>query len=151
MDGMKDPRSNAAAIGGLALIVFGLWWLVGSTGIIPAAVLRIISESIGALTLIALGIVVVMFSRRGTFVAPKVGTRLFRSRSDRWLGGVLGGLGGYLGIDPLLLRVAVLLLTVLGAGALVPAYIVMWVVVPEEPLVSTPGVPIPPAPPVPGV
>jgi phage shock protein C len=151
MDGMKDTRSNAAAIGGLALIAFGLWWLVRSTGIIPEAVLDIVSDSVGALTLIGLGIVVLMLSRRGTFVAPRAGTRLYRSRSDRWLGGVLGGLGVYLGIDPLLLRVAVILLTVLGAGALVPAYIVMWVIVPEEPLVATPGVPIPPAPPVPGV
>jgi phage shock protein PspC (stress-responsive transcriptional regulator) len=36
------------------------------------------------------------------------------------------------------LRVAVILLTILGAGVLIPAYIVMWIVVPEEPLWAAP-------------
>jgi phage shock protein C len=143
MTRMKDPRSGAAALGGLVLIVFGLWWLVRSTGIIPSAVLDVISQAAGAVTLIALGVIVVIFAQRGTFSAPAPGSRLYRSRDDRWLGGVLGGLGVYLGIDPLVLRIAVILLTVLGAGILVPAYIVMWIVVPEEPPSVAPG-PVPP-------
>jgi phage shock protein PspC (stress-responsive transcriptional regulator) len=75
--------------------------------------------------------------------------RLYRSRTDRLLGGVLGGMGVFLGIDPLVLRLAVVLLTFMGAGLLVPAYIVMWVLVPEEPVDGAPSITIPPAPPVP--
>jgi phage shock protein C len=142
----KDPRSGAAALGGLALIAFGLWWLVQATGIIPAVVLETLGRSIGALAVIGLGVTVLWVSRRTTFTMPAAGTRLYRSRTDRWIGGVLGGLGAYLGIDPVILRIASILLTVLGAGALVIAYIVMWIVVPEEPLVPT-APSAPPAPP----
>ena len=138
----NDSRSGAAALGCMALIAVGLWWLLRSTGFISAAVLDLITESVGALTLIALGVIVVVFSRKGRFARPREGTQLYRSRTDRWLGGVLGGLGAYLGIEPLLLRVAVVLLTVLGAGILVPAYIVMWIFVPEEPFVPFPQPPV---------
>jgi phage shock protein C len=150
MDAPKDPRSGALALGGAALIVFGIWWL--ARGFIPQEVLDLINRSAGAVALIAIGAVVILLSRRGTFSVPRSGMRLYRSRSDRMLGGVLGGLGAYLGVDPLVLRIAVVLLTVMGAGALVVAYIVMWVIVPEEPL-PTPGYypsPAPPVPPAPG-
>lgn len=156
MSGPKDPRSGAAALAGIALIAVGLWWLVRSTGLIPIAVLDTINRSVGALSLIGLGVLVLALSRRGTFRVPQAGTHLYRSRNDRWLGGVLGGLGAYLGIDPLLLRIAVILLTVLGAGFFVPAYIIMWIVVPTEPVASSPmtsdagsGVPPAPQPPTP--
>lgn len=154
----KDPRSGAAAVGGIALIVFGSLWLVQATGLIPAALLETLGRSVGALAVIGLGIAVLVMSRRTTFAMPTPGTRLYRSRTDRWIGGVLGGLGTYLGIDPVLLRIAVVLLTVVGAGSFVVAYIVMWVLIPEEPLTAAgavptttapPAPPIPPAPPVP--
>ncbi len=149
MDAPKDPRSGAIAFGGAALIVFGLWWFVRDSGLIPQQILDLINRSAGALTLVGLGIIVILLSRRGTFTVPRSGTRLFRSRTDRVLGGVLGGLGSYLGVDPLFLRIAVALLTVLGAGALIAVYIVMWIVVPEEPLSASAGASAPPAPPVP--
>jgi phage shock protein PspC (stress-responsive transcriptional regulator) len=140
MDGFKDPKSGAAALGGAALIVFGLWFLVRTTGIIPAAVLDFIGDASGALVLIGLGVLLIVFSRKGTVRLPPAGTRLYRSRDDKWIGGVLGGLGRYLNVDPLLLRIAVLVLAVLGAGGIVIAYIVMWIIVPEEPL-TVPGAP----------
>lgn len=136
----KDPRSGAAAFAGIALIAFGAWRFVSDTGIIPPGLLDLIGDAAGALTLIALGIVVLLVARRGEFTVPRSGTRLYRSRDDRWLGGVLGGLGRYLGVDPLVLRLATVLLTILGAGSFVIAYIVLWVLVPEEPLtVETPA------------
>ncbi len=47
-------------------------------------------------------------------------TRLYRSRTDSMLGGVCGGLGPYLGVDPVLIRLFFVLLTVGGgAGALI--------------------------------
>jgi phage shock protein PspC (stress-responsive transcriptional regulator) len=140
MAGFKDPKSGAAALGGVALIVFGLWFLVRTTGIIPAAVLNFIGDASGALVLIGLGVLLIVFARKGTVQLPPAGTRLYRSRDDKWIGGVLGGLGRYLNVDPLLLRIAVLVLAVLGAGGIVIAYIVMWIIVPEEPL-PVPGAP----------
>jgi phage shock protein C len=153
-----SPRRGAAALGGAALIVFGLWLLVQSTGIIPAVVLDTLSRSIGALAVIGLGVAILWVSRRTTFTKPAAGTRLYRSRTDRWIGGVLGGLGSYLGVDPVVLRIVVILLTVLGNGAPILAYIVMWILVPEEPLAPVetaapappPVAPTPPTPPAEG-
>jgi len=58
--------------------------------------------------------------------------RLYRSKKDRMIAGVCGGLASYIGIDPTLVR----LLFVLGmfaVGGTLLAYVVMMVVVPEEP------------------
>lgn len=57
--------------------------------------------------------------------------RLFRSRSDRKLGGVAGGLANYLGIDPTLIRIAFVVLALTGLTVLV--YLAAWVIVPEHP------------------
>lgn len=59
--------------------------------------------------------------------------RLYRSRSDRMISGVAGGLGEYLNIDPTIVRLVFFLsLFVGGTGALI--YLVMLLIVPEEPL-----------------
>jgi signal transduction histidine kinase/phage shock protein PspC (stress-responsive transcriptional regulator) len=56
---------------------------------------------------------------------------LHRSRTDRILGGVCGGLARSLGIDPLVVRVAVVALTVAGGtGALL--YVLAWLMLPED-------------------
>ena len=57
--------------------------------------------------------------------------KLFRSRSDKMLGGVCGGLAAYLGIDSTLVRLFFVLLA-LGPGIGVLVYIIMWILVPEE-------------------
>ena len=57
--------------------------------------------------------------------------RLSRSRTDRLLGGVCGGLGRAIGIDPLVVRVALVALTVAGGmGALI--YVLAWLLLPED-------------------
>lgn len=56
---------------------------------------------------------------------------LYRSRTDRMIGGVCGGLADYFGVDPTLVRIAAVLLAVAN-GVGVIAYIILLVVVPEE-------------------
>ena len=57
--------------------------------------------------------------------------RLFRSRKDRIIGGVCGGLGNYLNVDPVLVRVVwAILFFAAGVGLL--AYILAWIIIPEE-------------------
>ena len=61
--------------------------------------------------------------------------RLYRGRTERMLGGVCGGLGKYLGLDPTLIRVIAVLLAVLTGfipGLIV--YLVMMLIVPLEPI-----------------
>jgi phage shock protein PspC (stress-responsive transcriptional regulator) len=68
----------------------------------------------------------------GTRPAERPAFRLVRSRSDRMLGGVCGGLGKTLGVDPALLRIGLVVLTVLGAGAGAIIYLAAWILAPEE-------------------
>jgi phage shock protein PspC (stress-responsive transcriptional regulator) len=63
--------------------------------------------------------------------------RLFRSRTDTIIGGVAAGLATYLNADPALVRIAWAILVPLTGGAALLAYIVAWIVVPEEPASGT--------------
>jgi phage shock protein C len=64
-----------------------------------------------------------------------------RSRGERVIAGVCGGIGRYLGVDPVLLRIAFIVLA-LANGLGVIAYVVAWVAIPEE----RPGQPLAAAP-----
>ena len=57
--------------------------------------------------------------------------KLYRSRTERMLGGVCGGLGEYFNIDPTLVRLAFVAATLLGGPGVV-AYIILWIITPEE-------------------
>jgi len=59
--------------------------------------------------------------------------KLYRSRVDRKIGGVCGGLGEYFGIDPTLVRLLFVLGVLFVGGALL-AYLILLIVIPEEPL-----------------
>jgi phage shock protein C len=58
--------------------------------------------------------------------------RLYRSRTDRKLAGVCGGLAQYFNTDATLIRVLFVVLALLGGPGLV-IYLFMWILVPEEP------------------
>ncbi len=59
--------------------------------------------------------------------------RLYRSRDDRMLAGVAGGLAQMLDADPSIIRIVWVVLTILSGGIALIVYLVMAVVVPEAP------------------
>jgi len=60
--------------------------------------------------------------------------KLYRSRIDRMIGGVCGGLGKYLGLDGTILRlIAVVLMVLTGVIPGVIAYLILMLIVPLEP------------------
>lgn len=59
--------------------------------------------------------------------------KLYRSRTDKKLCGVCGGLAKYLNVDATVIRLIVIL-AVIFAGVGVLAYLVAALVIPEEPL-----------------
>ena len=69
--------------------------------------------------------------------------KLYRSTSDRMIAGICGGLGNYFGIDSTLVRLIFVFGAIFTGSALFWAYIVMLIVVPEEPLASQTVVDIP--------
>ncbi|MBM4161518.1 MAG: PspC domain-containing protein [Ignavibacteria bacterium] len=64
--------------------------------------------------------------------------RLYRSLTDRKLGGVCAGVGEYLDVDPTVVRLLVVIVAI--ATALVPVflgYVIAWIIIPEAPRVSS--------------
>ena len=58
--------------------------------------------------------------------------RLYRSRSDRLVSGVCGGLAQNLNADPSIIRLAFAGLTLFGGGGIL-IYLLLWITMPEEP------------------
>ncbi|HEY9469604.1 MAG TPA: PspC domain-containing protein [Propionibacteriaceae bacterium] len=56
--------------------------------------------------------------------------KLYRSRNQRMLAGVCGGLAEYFNVDATLIRVLFLVLAVFGGSGLL-IYVVMWLIVPD--------------------
>jgi phage shock protein C len=58
--------------------------------------------------------------------------RLYRSRFSNIIGGVCGGLGEYFDIDPVIVRIVAVLLFFGSSGAAVIAYVIAWIIVPQQ-------------------
>ena len=58
--------------------------------------------------------------------------KLYRSRTNRQVAGVCGGLAERFNVDPTLMRVLFIVLAIFG-GAGIVLYIALWIVVPEQP------------------
>jgi phage shock protein PspC (stress-responsive transcriptional regulator) len=59
------------------------------------------------------------------------GNRLTRSTDDKVVGGLAGGLGRYFGIDPVVFRIAFVVLTLAGGSGIL-LYLVGWLMVPDD-------------------
>ena len=57
--------------------------------------------------------------------------RLYRSRTNKVIAGVCGGIGEYFDIDPVIIRLIWILFLFIGAGII--AYIIAWIVIPRSP------------------
>ncbi len=61
--------------------------------------------------------------------------KLYRSEKDKWIAGVLGGLGEYLSIDPTILRIAFIIFSI-ASGVLpgIVGYVLAIIVIPKPPM-----------------
>lgn len=57
--------------------------------------------------------------------------KLYRSRRNRTICGVCGGLGDYFNVDPTIIRLILILFAFTGSGIL--AYFIAAIIIPEEP------------------
>ena len=62
-----------------------------------------------------------------------MGKKLYRSRENRVLGGVCGGIGEYFEIDPVIVRLIFLILFFVGGVGFL-GYLIAWIIIPERPL-----------------
>ncbi len=69
--------------------------------------------------------------------------RLYRSRTDRWIAGICGGIGEYLDIDPNVIRVIWAIGTaVTGFVPGIVVYILLWIILPESGMARPVDVPV---------
>ena len=67
--------------------------------------------------------------KRGISIVSK---KLYRSKNNRRVAGVCGGIAEYFDIDPTLVRLLTLLFILLG-GAGVITYLIAWIIIPKKP------------------
>jgi phage shock protein PspC (stress-responsive transcriptional regulator) len=63
---------------------------------------------------------------------------MYRSFTDRVFGGVCGGLGALLPVNPWVFRIAFVILSMVTLGAFAALYLLLWWLVPQETLVGRP-------------
>ncbi|MGE5353254.1 MAG: PspC domain-containing protein [Acidobacteriota bacterium] len=124
---------NSKMILGSALILFGLYALFRTTGILRFfSFFGITHEFIIPLILIALGIMFVVREKNFGYRESSSGRRLYRSSTNRMIAGVCAGLGDYLNIDPTLVRIIWVVLTFGSFGIGILIYVLFALIVPLD-------------------
>ncbi|HLG51488.1 MAG TPA: PspC domain-containing protein [Chloroflexota bacterium] len=62
--------------------------------------------------------------------------RLYRSRDNRVIAGVAGGLGAYLEIDPTIVRLLFVIALIIGLAPTIAVYLAGWLLIPDEPVIT---------------
>ena len=58
--------------------------------------------------------------------------KLYRSKNNRWIAGICGGLGKFFNIDPTIVRVIWIIGTLFSMGFGIILYLILWAVIPEK-------------------
>jgi len=121
----ENEKMVAGVCGGLAE-----YFKVDPVIIRLIAVALVFVHGIGVLAYLIGWIVMPLKSEVGSRKSMFSGKKLYRSESDRMIGGVCGGLAKYLDIDSAIVRLFMILFLLSGIGLIV--YLVAWVIVPLE-------------------
>jgi len=153
----RDSRTGWTVLAGVVLIVMGVWILLGRLFWPVAVVMGYLGRIGWPLVLVAVGVLLIIRARGGGFNVA--GKKLYRSRTNRMIGGVIGGFAEYLGVDATVLRVIYAFLSLFtGIWWGVLLYVIAMIIVPEQTYpagwvpAAAPPAPTPPpsaAPPVP--
>jgi phage shock protein C len=148
------PRAsgNNTKFWGILLVTAGSLWLLGNLGVPLWHGWWTFSWDVGLAALLILAGVAFLFGGRN-YVSPPAAPasgeppadaatldpppppqvrRLYRSRRERKLFGVCGGLGDYFSLDPTIVRLLFVVAVIGSFGVAVLAYLVMTILVPEE-------------------
>jgi phage shock protein C len=133
----RSDKNKIALIIGSILVGLGLWQLIthffGSFFLGLWRFLGLVIGVIGSLIVIAAGVLLVIAARKGKRGVPRE-RRLYRSTRNKKIAGICGGIAEYFKIDHATVRIIALVLAVLGWYAIIPLYVVLWIVVPPDTL-----------------
>jgi phage shock protein PspC (stress-responsive transcriptional regulator) len=144
----EEPRDRGARTGGLLLVSLSVLAYLAGTGfeaLIPWSWTRTWTLLIPLLLLVSGALLIWPRLREAAGLSPE--SRPKRSVSDRVLAGVAGGIAREAGMDPVLLRLAIVAATLL-TWITIPLYALLVVVLPEEDPTGAPE-DVPPPPPAP--
>jgi phage shock protein C len=132
-------RNDLGLIAGVVILLVGVAALAQNLGVVPPIVFEawdFMWRAAGPLAIIVLGVfVIVLATRPGGMPSVDRGARLYRSTHDRYVAGVCGGIAEYLHVDPTLVRLVYVVLSLgtgLWSGLLI--YIALAVIVPQQPM-----------------
>ena len=129
----RGRRSEWLVLLGIALVLWGCWQFLGTVfEALPYPVnivFDVISRIAWPLAIIAVGALLILVARKSDS-----GKHLYRSRTQRLVGGVLGGVAAFTGLSATFVRVVFIVLALIGNGfPAVLLYVIALVVMPEEP------------------
>lgn len=137
----RKPKTNTLILlGGAVLIAIGAMLLLGHFfGSFFMAIWNIITfvtSTFFALFIIAAGIILLVHAHRrnspngASSTSPK--KKLYRSSSNKVLGGICGGLGAYFNINPLIIRIITVVCGVASFYLVIPLYVICWFIIPPD-------------------
>lgn len=134
MSGKKKGNEIAILIGCL-LMLFGVWKLsehfFGNWWGSLWQVINTVSGILWPVVIIIIGVAIVYAACTGKLVLP-ADKKLYRSKRNRKIAGVCGGIADYLSADPAIVRIVYLLLIITVPFVVIPLYILLWIILPEE-------------------
>lgn len=141
MNKNMSKGSQIAIIIGLALVGYGLFsifqFALGPVWSIISGIWRVVAAVTWPVLIIAVGGLIIYKGKNGgldklTFA----GRKLYRSQTDKWVSGVLGGLAEYVGVDSLWVRVLYIIFMLASFGWAIIIYFILAAVIPENPYIS---------------
>jgi len=146
----ESGSTKLVMFAGIGLVALG-GWLLFERILGPLVrpfyhLLHTMGALVWPLALIAIGVAILS---RGRIQGGIAG--MYRSRTDRIVGGVLGGIARRLGADAIFVRIAFVVFTVVtGIGTGIVLYVAAMILLPEEPYAAPVVTPAPPVPAPPG-
>lgn len=140
---MADPNkphaSSVALVAGLLLIAIGLWNLIDI--VVPDPLLGFAASAVRTIwriawpcALVAAGGYLLWASKKGKLASLASGGRgpFRRSRADKRLFGICGGIAYYFGVDSTMVRIIAVILLFLVPPTAIVAYLVVALLIPPE-------------------
>lgn len=140
-ESQQTKKYNNAFIFGILLVVVGVFLLFRELEIFHQFQFFDVSFSmLWGILLVIIGALLLLSSRKSSEPPDSSGAsqpfsgskRLFRSRSNRMIAGVCGGIANYFDIDPAVVRLLWVLATFISVGIGLVIYILFIIIIPEE-------------------
>ncbi len=120
------------------LVTLGILWIIlrvlAAFVALPFRLLNVLLNSqIGIIFWIFLVVLIIICMRRSNDVEGSGAYRmkdLFRSTTNRRVFGVCGGIGEYFNVDPTIVRLIFVALTIFGGGTMILAYLIAALIIP---------------------